>query len=68
MEHFCTCDNADCKLHPKNHDKGCTLCMQKNLKKGEIPTCIFKMINPDITNVEKFDINGFLKHAKNTDL
>ncbi len=64
---FCTCEDTDCPLHPSNHDKGCNLCIAKNLKKGEIPTCFFKKINPDISEIKNFTIedfvNFYLKHS-----
>lgn len=64
---FCTCEDTNCPLHPSNHDKGCNLCIAKNLKKGEIPTCFFKKINPDISEIKNFTIedfvNFYLKHS-----
>ena len=33
---FCTCKDHACPLNPHNHDKGCTLCVEKCLKLGEI--------------------------------
>ena len=42
---FCTCTDHACPFHPLNHDRGCTLCIQKNLHAGEIPTCFFKNID-----------------------
>ncbi len=64
---FCTCEDSNCPLHPSNHDKGCNLCIAKNLKKGEIPTCFFKKINPDISEIKNFTIedfvNFYLKHS-----
>lgn len=42
---FCTCTDTACPLHPTNHDKGCTLCIAKNLKRREIPSCFFKAVN-----------------------
>lgn len=59
---FCTCRDYKCALNPANHGEGCDPCIRKNLKKGEIPTCFFKMVNEDISNVEKFDVHGFVKH------
>ena len=38
---FCTCTDTKCPCHPSNHDKGCTLCIAKNLKAREIPSCFF---------------------------
>ena len=37
MSQFCTCKDRACPLHPTNHDKGCTPCIAKNRKQGEIP-------------------------------
>lgn len=41
---FCTCTNLECHLHPTRHDKGCTPCISKNLRLGEIPECFFHKI------------------------
>ena len=46
MDHFCTCTNSACRCHPSNHDKGCTLCIEKELRKQEIPACFFNLIAP----------------------
>ena len=40
---FCTCKDHACPLNPHNHDKGCTLCVEKCLQLGEIPSCFFKL-------------------------
>ncbi len=39
---FCTCNETGCPNHPTNHDKGCTPCIEKNLREREIPACFFK--------------------------
>lgn len=44
---FCTCSDLKCPNHPANHKAGCTLCIEKNLKAGEIPTCFFKAADPE---------------------
>ena len=44
---FCTCITISCPLHPTKHDKGCTPCIQKNLKLKEIPTCFQLLIDPE---------------------
>lgn len=66
---YCKCDNLTCPLHPTNHIQGCNLCIKKNLKKKEIPTCFFKIINEDISGVEEFTlkefVNFYLKHNQN---
>jgi len=41
---FCTCGDKNCPHNPINHDKGCTLCIEKNLKEGEIPSCFFNAV------------------------
>ncbi|MBQ6389398.1 MAG: hypothetical protein IJH90_07200 [Mogibacterium sp.] len=42
---FCTCTDLACPCHPSNHEFGCTLCIRKNLKEKEIPSCFFNDIN-----------------------
>ncbi len=44
---FCTCDKFKCPLHPVNHDKGCTLCIAKNLRAREIPNCYFDLLGAE---------------------
>ncbi len=41
---FCTCTDLKCPCHPANHDRGCTPCIAKNLREGEIPSCFFRSI------------------------
>ncbi|MBR1455723.1 MAG: hypothetical protein IJ594_01015 [Oscillospiraceae bacterium] len=38
---FCTCGDLQCPFHPSKHDRGCSPCIVKNLKLGEIPNCFF---------------------------
>lgn len=46
MDHkFCSCTNLDCPLHPSHHDKGCTPCIQKNLRLREVPNCFFNLLH-----------------------
>lgn len=47
LSEFCTCKDTDCPLHPSNHDKGCSLCIAKNLKLGEIPNCFFNLVDKE---------------------
>lgn len=42
---FCTCTDHRCPCHPLNHDRGCDLCIAKNLKQREIPGCFFRSID-----------------------
>ena len=41
---FCTCKNLESPIHPTKHDKGCSPCIAKNLKLGEIPNCFFNNV------------------------
>ncbi|WP_461205458.1 DUF6485 family protein [Clostridium sp. DL1XJH146] len=65
---FCTCGDLKCPNHPANHEEGCTLCIEKNLRKKEIPSCFFKMVNEDISNQKEFTFEAFAeflyKHKK----
>ncbi len=42
---FCTCTDYECPCHPVNHDQGCNLCILKNLKLKEIPSCFYNDID-----------------------
>ena len=42
---YCTCTDIKCPCHPVNHDQGCSLCIQKNLRQKEIPSCFFHDID-----------------------
>lgn len=59
-KHFCTCTDLNCKLHPHNNTKGCDLCIKKNLKKREIPSCFLKLVNDDISELKEFTIESFV--------
>lgn len=37
----CACTDTSCPHNPVNHDKGCSPCIAKNLRHGEIPSCFF---------------------------
>lgn len=67
MDKFCTCENTECRLHPKNHNYGCDRCIKKNLNNGEIPTCFFKMVDNDISSVRDFTVNGFVRHVEDAE-
>ena len=45
LSKFCTCKDAKCPFNPVNHEKGCSPCVAKCLKAGEIPNCFFKAVN-----------------------
>lgn len=57
---FCTCTHLSCKLHPANHDKGCSPCIEKNLKTGEIPSCYFNLMRQP----ERRENDSILAYAK----
>jgi len=38
---FCTCPTLECPHHPQNQNEGCTPCIEKNLRKHEIPACFW---------------------------
>ncbi len=42
---FCTCADHECPLNPVNNEYGCDLCVEKNLKLGEIPSCFWNQIS-----------------------
>ena len=52
----CTCGNLSCPLHPTKHDKGCTPCIVKNLRLGEMPNCFFNLVaNSDKRSGDTFE-------------
>lgn len=60
QKHFCTCKDLNCKLNPHNHSNGCDLCIKKNLKAREIPSCFFKLVNDDTSKLKEFTIESFV--------
>lgn len=63
----CTCTHYACPLHPTKHEKGCSLCIAKSLKKREIPACLFNLIDPDHNRTDdKFAdfVNFYLAEQK----
>lgn len=59
-QHFCTCGDLSCPLNPRKNAHGCDLCIQKNLKLREIPSCFFKLVNEDISELKAFTIESFV--------
>ena len=59
-KHFCTCPVLDCSSHPYNHDEGCDLCIKKNLKLGEIPTCFWENVS-NVIGVTDYSAENFAK-------
>ncbi|WP_077613368.1 DUF6485 family protein [Clostridium sp. Marseille-P2415] len=58
-QHFCNCIVTNCKHHPLNHSEGCDLCIKKNLKSGEIPTCFWLRILDDICGNKRYRFADF---------
>lgn len=61
QKHFCTCKDTDCKLNPCNHSLGCDPCVRKNLMAGEIPGCFFHLIDDDLSRLDDFTVEGFVR-------
>lgn len=59
MEHFCPCRNIKCRCHPANHDSGCSPCIEKELRKREIPSCFFDLVIEPGEQVEDCSIEAF---------
>ena len=52
-------------LHPANHGQGCDLCIQKELRKGEIPSCFFNLVIRPGETVEDCTIQAFARRVLN---
>ena len=63
MPHFCTCQNTACRCHPSNHGQGGDLCIQKELRKGEIPSCFFNLVIRPGETVEDCTIQAFARRV-----
>ena len=59
MENFCTCKSTDCKLHPSNHNDGCTPCIKKNLAVKHVPNCYFNLVTDDKSKIKGYGIEDF---------
>lgn len=56
---FCTCANLNCPLHPSNHDRGCSPCIEKNLRLREIPNCFVKLVKKDVDLNASYTLETF---------
>lgn len=57
---FCTCQNKKCKMNPANHDEGCDLCIEINLKGNTIPRCFFhKVMGDDVSSIKTWSFKEF---------
>ncbi len=62
--HFCTCRDRECIHNPNNSDTSichCDGCIEKNLSNGEIPSCFFRKINDDLSEISEFTFESFVK-------
>ena len=60
LSKFFTCKDLKCPFHPTNHNKGCSLCIAKNLKEGEIPSCFFNKVG-NASEMESYYYEDFAK-------
>ena len=58
---FCTCVDYECPCHPTKHDKGCVPCVAKNLSDGEIPSCFYRKIDPEMSRDQDYSAEGFAR-------
>lgn len=57
----CSCRDKSCPMHPGNHTQGCTPCILKNLRLGEIPSCFFNKVTDDLDKLDSFSMESFAK-------
>ena len=62
LSEFCTCKDRGCPLHPSNHDKGCSLCIAKNIRKKEIPSCLFNAAD-GYPSEDGYSFEAFARHV-----
>lgn len=58
---FCSCQDLNCKNHPRNHSQGCDPCIKKNLSHEKIPACFFRAVSPEISDLKEFTYESFSK-------
>lgn len=63
MEHFCPCRNTGCRCHPANHNQGCSLCIEKELRKREIPSCFFDFVAEPGEQMADCSIEAFARRV-----
>lgn len=56
---FCPCTDYSCSFHPRNHDQGCTLCVEDSLKCKELPKCFFIEAAGDSTGRTDWSFEAF---------
>ena len=60
LSEFCTCTRLKCPQHPANHGKGCSPCIEKNLKLRQMPSCFFHLLK----NAETRTGDSFTEFAR----
>lgn len=63
---FCPCQNQKCRCHPIHHDQGCSLCIEKELRKREIPSCFWDFVIKSGETVEDCSIEAFARRVLET--
>lgn len=61
---FCTCVDFECACNPKNHDRGCTPCIAKNLEENHIPVCFYRIMEPDMAREQDYTFQGFARFVR----
>lgn len=56
---FCPCTDLGCALNPRNHDKGCALCVEDSIKTREIPKCFFLKATDSIDGLTDWSFEHF---------
>ena len=58
--HFCSCTDTKCQMHPTNHNKGCDPCIIDNLERKKMPACFFIAVSDDVSGVTDYSMKGFV--------
>ena len=64
---FCTCRDKKCPMNPANHDKGCTPCVAKCMREGELPSCFFDAVAPYRGPDADYSYAGFARLVSGAD-
>lgn len=60
---FCTCTDTNCANHPTRHAQGCDRCVLKCLTRGEIPSCFFHGVSPEMDAQGDYSYAGFADYV-----
>lgn len=64
---FCSCTDHVCAQHPRNHDKGCTPCIAKNLHDHEVPSCFFNKIGEKTETTTNYTFKKFAQKVMDSE-